>query len=56
MEYECMICGAVGGFYTFRGTSSDSSCLKCFRCGSTDIKKKEELGSDYLENFRNLEM
>ena len=41
-EYRCMLCGAIGSYYVFRGASRDSSYLQCYRCGSTEIECCEE--------------
>ena len=40
MSWLCNNCGLIVSFYAFRGTSKDSSYLKCYRCGSRNVRKK----------------
>ena len=39
---RCLLCGATGSYYVFRGGSKDSSGLQCYRCGSIKIECCEE--------------
>ena len=39
---RCLLCGATGSYYVFRGASKDSSGLQCYRCGSIKIECCEE--------------
>ncbi|MCD6148578.1 hypothetical protein J7J18_04355 [bacterium] len=40
-KYMCQNCGAINTKNVFRGASEDGSYLKCYRCGSTEIKRLE---------------
>jgi len=50
-EYRCILCGATGSYYVFRGASRDSSYLQCYRCGSTEIEccEKENVNENDLK-------
>jgi len=37
--YRCNKCGLYDFLYSFRGASQDGSYLKCYRCGSTDVRE-----------------
>ena len=41
-DYRCMLCGATGNYYVFRGASKDSGNLQYYRCGSSKIECYEE--------------
>jgi len=45
---RCILCGATGSYYVFRGASKDSSSLQCYRCGSIKIECHE--GENMNEN------